>query len=99
MNSVLNVERNAKNFPYIDAKEQFIISCIVVYWQNKGMYSSVLVNYLLSIMGQSCQYNSRIRPVTLEMASLVLKQLVWSTVSAKCFLQDIHLAMLEVSLS
>ena len=61
------------------------------------MYSNILVNYLLSIMGQSCQYNSRIRPVTLEMASLVLKQLVWSTEMAKCFLEDMHLAALEVS--
>ena len=64
--------------------------------QNKTMYGFTLVNYLLSIMGQSCQYNTRIRPVTLEMACLLLKQLVWNTESAKCYLEDLHLAALEV---
>ena len=69
----------------------------VLVLQDKTSYSRVLVNSLITVMGQSCQFNSRIRPVTLEMASLLLKQLVYSSETNRCFLEDKHLASVEVS--
>ena len=56
----------------------------------------MLVNSLINTMAQSCQFNSRIRPVTLEMASLLLKQLVFSPDTSRCYLEDKHLASVEV---
>nr|XP_054763825.1 protein CLEC16A-like [Lytechinus pictus] len=63
--------------------------------ENKALYNSVLVERLIALMNQSCQLNSCIRPVTLEMACLLLKQLVFSNIKAKCFLEDRHLACVE----
>lgn len=69
----------------------------IVILQNKAFYNSVLVERLIALMNQSCQLNSCIRPVTLEMGCLLLKQLVFSNIQAKCFLEDRHLACVEVS--
>eukprot|EP00057_Strongylocentrotus_purpuratus_P017817 XP_011672291.1 PREDICTED: protein CLEC16A-like [Strongylocentrotus purpuratus] len=63
--------------------------------ENKAFYNSVLVERLIALMNQSCQLNSCIRPVTLEMGCLLLKQLVFSNIQAKCFLEDRHLACVE----
>ncbi|XP_033631223.1 protein CLEC16A-like [Asterias rubens] len=65
--------------------------------KDKSSYSKVLVNSLINTMAQSCQFNSRIRPVTLEMASLLLKQLVFSPDTSRCYLEDKHLASVEGS--
>ncbi|XP_072168396.1 protein CLEC16A-like [Diadema setosum] len=63
--------------------------------ENKTVYNSVLVERLIALMNQSCQLNSCIRPVTLEMACLLLKQLIFSPTRGKCFLEDRHLACVE----
>ncbi|XP_022103305.1 protein CLEC16A-like isoform X2 [Acanthaster planci] len=77
-------------------KQDLLVSvCLSSRSEDKTNYSRILVNCLISVMGQSCQFNSRIRPVTLEMASLLLKQLVYSSATSRCFLEDKHLAGVE----
>nr|XP_006814698.1 PREDICTED: protein CLEC16A-like [Saccoglossus kowalevskii] len=63
--------------------------------QDKQYYNCSLVEKLITILSLSCQYNSKVRPVTLQMSILLLKQLVYS--DGQCFLQDMHLACIEGS--
>nr|XP_053648801.1 protein CLEC16A homolog isoform X2 [Cherax quadricarinatus] len=65
----------------------------------KLLYNTLLVDKMLEIITLSCQYNSRVRVATLEMAILVLKQLI-GVGSSSCrkhtsCLRDHHLASLE----
>ncbi|XP_077979677.1 protein CLEC16A-like isoform X2 [Glandiceps talaboti] len=60
--------------------------------EDKSEYSVPLVERLITIMSQSCQFDSRVRPATLQMAIVLLKQLVYKD---KCYLQDMHLACIE----
>ncbi|XP_038066895.1 protein CLEC16A-like [Patiria miniata] len=77
-------------------KQDLLVSvCLTTRSEDKTSYSRVLVNCLIAIIGHSCQFNSRIRPVTLEMSSLLLKQLVYSSETNRCFLEDKHLASIE----
>ncbi|XP_045102121.1 protein CLEC16A homolog isoform X2 [Portunus trituberculatus] len=69
----------------------------------KAVYDSLLVDKMLEIITLSCQYNSKVRVATLEMAILVLKQLVGVGGPAgggggsrrHTYLRDNHLASLE----
>ncbi|XP_076312191.1 C-type lectin domain containing ema isoform X3 [Tachypleus tridentatus] len=61
--------------------------------ETKQLYNINLVERLIKIIIQSCQYNSRIRLATLEMSILLLKQLVLK--DGNSFLQDRHLAAIE----
>ncbi|RWS29542.1 protein CLEC16A-like protein [Leptotrombidium deliense] len=55
--------------------------------------STKLIDHLTEIMHLSCQYNSRIRLITLEMSVLLLKKLVMR--ENKSILSDHHLAAVE----
>ncbi|XP_022248411.1 protein CLEC16A-like isoform X2 [Limulus polyphemus] len=61
--------------------------------ETKQLYNINLVERLIKIIIQSCQYNSRIRLATLEMSILLVKQLVLK--DGYSFLQDRHLAAIE----
>ncbi|XP_022252132.1 protein CLEC16A homolog, partial [Limulus polyphemus] len=61
--------------------------------ETKHLYNIHLVERLIKIINQSCQYNSCIRLVTLEMSVLLLKQLVLK--DGYSFLQDQHLAAID----
>ncbi|XP_070580658.1 protein CLEC16A-like isoform X2 [Ptychodera flava] len=61
--------------------------------KDKSNYNVKLVERLITTMSQSCQYNSKVRPATLHMAIILLKELVYG--DKKCFLQDMHLACVE----
>nr|XP_045616775.1 protein CLEC16A homolog [Procambarus clarkii] len=65
----------------------------------RSLYNALLVDKMLEIITLSCQYNSRVRVATLEMAILVLKQLIGVGSSSRrkhtSCLRDHHLASLE----
>ncbi|XP_076337258.1 protein CLEC16A-like isoform X2 [Tachypleus tridentatus] len=61
--------------------------------ETKHLYNIHLVERLIKIISQSCQYNSCIRLVTLEMSVLLLKQLVLE--NGCSFLQDHHLEAID----
>ncbi|XP_071535234.1 protein CLEC16A homolog isoform X2 [Panulirus ornatus] len=65
----------------------------------RSLYNTLLVDKMLEIITLSCQYNSRVRVATLEMAILVLKQLIGVGSSSRrkntSCLRDHHLAALE----
>ncbi|KAI1286938.1 Protein CLEC16A [Halotydeus destructor] len=60
---------------------------------NVELNSTKLIDYLVRIMHLTCQYNSRIRLVTLDMSILLLKKLVIR--DDKSILSDHHLASIE----
>lgn len=62
--------------------------------QNKSCYNTVLAERLIAIMNQSCQPNSLIRPVTLDIVCRLVKVLVFIE-GGTCFLEDRHLACIE----
>ncbi|XP_054164084.1 protein CLEC16A homolog [Oppia nitens] len=60
--------------------------------QSENLHNE-LINILIEIMRKCCQYNSKIRLITLEMSILLLKRLVLR--KGKSILSDHHLAVLE----
>ncbi|CAH2306896.1 Hypothetical predicted protein [Pelobates cultripes] len=56
-------------------------------------YNHVLVERLIRIMSQAAQMDGKVRLATLELACLLLKQLV--LFDSGCIIKDIHLACLE----
>ncbi|CAG2068988.1 unnamed protein product, partial [Timema podura] len=61
--------------------------------ETKHWYNILLVEKLIKIISYSCQSNSRIRLVTLELSIRLLTQLVMK--NSQSFLHDCHLAAIE----
>nr|CAD7397490.1 unnamed protein product [Timema cristinae] len=61
--------------------------------ETKHWYNVLLVEKLIKIISYSCQSNSRIRLVTLELSIRLLTQLVMK--NSQSFLHDCHLAAIE----
>ncbi|XP_067859438.1 protein CLEC16A [Heptranchias perlo] len=61
--------------------------------EEKSSYSHVLAERLIRIMNQSTHSDGKIRLATLELACLLLKQLVLS--DGRCIIKDVHLACHE----
>ncbi|XP_038676859.1 protein CLEC16A isoform X2 [Scyliorhinus canicula] len=61
--------------------------------EEKNSYSHVLAERLIKIMNQATQADGKIRLATLELACLLLKQLVLS--DGNCIIKDVHLACYE----
>ncbi|XP_069762203.1 protein CLEC16A isoform X2 [Narcine bancroftii] len=61
--------------------------------KERSTYSHVLAERLLKIMNQSTRSDAKIRLATLELACLLLKQLVLS--DGVCIIKDVHLACHE----
>ncbi|XP_042224215.1 protein CLEC16A homolog isoform X3 [Homarus americanus] len=85
-----------------DGINQELLDLVVVGGEaadTKSLYNTLLVDKMLEIISLSCQYNSRVRVATLEMAILVLKQLIGVGSSSRrkhtSCLRDHHLATLE----
>ncbi|XP_059091774.1 protein CLEC16A homolog isoform X2 [Tigriopus californicus] len=62
--------------------------------ESKGFYNVKLMEKLLHILLASCQYGSKIRLITLEIATMLIKSLVINP-EGRSFLSDTHFAQIE----